>query len=417
MIMLSRLRRCSLVDAKGTRAPLLDVAVALLDGDYPPVTRLLYQAPDKKSRFLPWSAVESIDEDARQINVTSFDEALAPVTTGTLRKELLLARDVLDALVIDLQNRRTTRANDLSLEDLDGQLMLRAADTSARAFLRRLSRGLYQHVRQSALYDWKYIEFLRGDPCAVKNGAGYNLRITRLPPGEIARLTDPLPYLHAAELLTLLPDAKAADVLDAMAAERQLQVFEELEEDQALRLLALMSPDAAADLIARLQLPTSHRYLELLPKRQSERIIELLRYPEDTVGGIMTNNGVYIPADRTVGEARHELRERLKEPGFVFLIYVVEDETTWRLRGLISLRSLLTVDDEKKLEEVMDPYLTTLNPLDAAIDAAYRVINSGLAAMPVVGKDGELVGVVTVDAAVAQVAPQSWRTQAPRVFT
>ncbi len=417
MIMLSRLRRFSLVDAKGVRAPLLDVAVALLDGDYPPVTRLLYQAPDKKSRFLPWSAVESMDMGARQINIASFDQALAPVTTGTLRKELLLARDVLDALVIDLQNRRTTRANDLWLEDLEGQLTLRGADTSARAFLRRLSRGLYQRVRQSALYDWKYLEFLRGDPCAVKNGAGYNLRITRLPPGEIARLTDPLPYLHAAELLTLLPDAKAADVLDAMAAERQLQVFEELEEDQALRLLALMSPDAAADLIARLQLATSHRYLELLPKRQSERIIELLRYPEDTVGGIMTNNGVYIPMNRTVGEARRELRERLKEPGFVFLIYVVEDEKAWRLRGLISLRSLLTLDDEQKLEEVMDPYLTTLNPLDSAIDAAYRVINSGLAAMPVVGKDGELVGVVTVDAAVAQVAPQSWRTQAPRVFT
>lgn len=416
MIMLSGLRRFTLVDAKGRSAPLLDVAVALLDGDYPPVTRLLFQAPDKQPKFLPWSAVESMDMGARQIKVTDFDEVDA-VTTGSLRKELLLGRDVLDALVIDLQNRRVTRANDLWLEDVDGRLMLRAADTSARAILRRISRGLYGQVRESALYDWKYIEFLRGDPCAVSNGAGYNLRITRLPPGEIARLTDPLPYLHAAELLTLLPDPKAVSTLEAMAAERQLQVFEELEEDQALRLLALMSPDAAADLVGRLHPSTARRYLETIPKKQSERIIELLRYPEDTVGGIMTNNVVSIGANLTVKEAREALRERLKEPGFVFLVYVVDGEEERHLRGLISLRNLLTADDDKKLEDVMDPYVTTLNPLDAADKAAYQVINSDLAAMPVVGNKGQLIGVVTVDAAVGQVAPSSWRTQAPRVFT
>lgn len=416
MIMLSRLRRFTLVDAKGRSALLLDVAVALLDGDYPPVTRLLFQSPDKQPKFLPWSAVESMDMGARQIKVTDFDEVDA-VTTGSLRKELLLGRDVLDALVIDLQNRRVTRANDLWLEDVDGRLMLRAADTSARAILRRISRGLYGQVRESALYDWKYIEFLRGDPCAVSNGAGYNLRITRLPPGEIARLTDPLPYLHAAELLTLLPDPKAVSTLEAMAAERQLQVFEELEEDQALRLLALMSPDAAADLVGRLHPSTARHYLETIPKKQSERIIELLRYPEDTVGGIMTNNVVSIPANLTVKEAREALRERLKEPGFVFLVYVVDDEEERTLRGLISLRNLLTADDDKKLEDVMDPYVTTLNPLDEADKAAYQVINSDLAAMPVVGNKGQLIGVVTVDAAVGQVAPSSWRTQAPRVFT
>lgn len=416
MIMLSGLRRFTLVDAKGRSAPLLDVAVALLDGDYPPVTRLLFQSPDKQPKFLPWSAVESMDTGARQIKVTDFDEVDA-VTTGSLRKELLLGRDVLDALIIDLQNRRATRANDLWLEDVDGRLMLRAADTSARAILRRISRGLYGQVRESALYDWKYIEFLRGDPCAVKSGAGYNLRITRLPPGEIARLTDPLPYLHAAELLTLLPDPKAVSTLEAMAAERQLQVFEELEEDQALRLLALMSPDAAADLVGRLHPSTARRYLETIPKKQSGNIIELLRYPEDTVGGIMTNNVVSIPANLTVKEAREALRERLKEPGFVFLVYVVDDEEERTLRGLISLRNLLTADDDKKLEDVMDPYVTTLNPLDEADKAAYQVINSDLAAMPVVGNKGQLIGVVTVDAAVGQVAPSSWRTQAPRVFT
>jgi Mg/Co/Ni transporter MgtE len=159
------------------------------------------------------------------------------------------------------------------------------------------------------------------------------------------------------------------------------------------------------------------RYLELLPKKQGERIIELLRYPEDTVGGIMTNDVVCVPVGLTVGEARKELREPLKEPDFVFIIYVVDEMKTRRLRGLISLRNLFTAEDEEKLEELMDPYVTTLRALEPANDAAYRVINSHLAGMPVVGEEGELLGIVTVDAAIAQVAPANWSAIAPRVFS
>jgi len=260
------------------------------------------------------------------------------------------------------------------------------------------------------------VEFLRGDPEAVKSEAGQHLRISRLPPGEIARLAAPLPYLHAAELITLLADHKAADTLEAMTPERQLQVFEELSEDQALRLLALMAPDLAADLVGRLQTLTMRHYLEGLPRKQAERIIELLRYPEDTVGGIMTNDLVYACGDLTVAEARKTLREPLKEPDFVYIIYIVNDEKSRRLRGLISLRNLITAADEKRLEEIMDPYVTTLRPLDLAYDNAYRVINSHMAGLPVVGEEGQLLGVVTVDAAVAQVAPISWSTLAPRIF-
>jgi Mg/Co/Ni transporter MgtE len=84
---------------------------------------------------------------------------------------------------------------------------------------------------------------------------------------------------------------------------------------------------------------------------------------------------------------------------------------------LISLRQLITADDEEKLGDIMDPYVTTLSPLDPARAASYKVLNSHLAAMPVTGQEGRLLGLLTVDAAVAQVAPRIWRTQAPRIFS
>ena len=414
--MFSELRRFEVLDQHGRHATLADLSVALLDQDYPPVTRLFFSGQKNHTDSLPWTSVSEVDLKKRRLLVPDLKEGKRE-STKSMAREVLLGDDVLDALVLDLQNRRATRANDLWLEREKDELVLRAADTSFAAMLRRLTHGLYSRVSKSALYDWKYVEFLRGDPEAVRNGEGYHLRVARLPPGEIAHLSDLLPYLHASELLTLLPDAKAVDTLEALSPERQLQVFEELEEKQAIALLILMAPDIAADLLGRLPNKSMSRFLKKLPKTQSDRLIELLRYPENTVGGIMTNDVICAKASLTVAEAREKLREPLKKPDFVFIIYVVDNEKSRRLQGTLSLRSLITADDDDRLEEIMDPYVTTLNPLNLATDAAYRVLDSHTAALPVVDEEGKLLGIVTVDAAIAQVAPENWRTQAPRIFS
>lgn len=416
MVMLSNLLRFRLVDERSMSAPLEDLAIAHLDGDYPPVTRLLFLDANKERKALSWEKVQAVEQRAQLIRVADLEDN-SPVSSAPLKEEALLRHDVLDALVLDLQNRRATRANDLCLEEEEGRLRLRSADTSARAVLRRLTRGLFGQVRESALYDWKYVEFLHGDPQAARNEAGKHLRITRLPPGEIARLTDQIPYLHAAELLILLPDPLAADTLEAMSPERQLQVFEELDEDQSTRILTMMAPDNAADLIARLNVDEMRRLLHKLPKQKSERIIELLRYAEDSVGGIMTNDIIYVPRHLSIAEARRALREKLKEPDFVFYVYVVESEESRKLCGLLSLRNLLTEEDDRKLEDIMDPFVSALHPLDAARESAYRVIDSGLAAMPVVGREGKLVGVVPVDVAIEQITPRGAGTAQLRIFS
>ena len=416
MVMLSQLLRFKINDEHGSQAKLTDLSVALLESDHPRVTCLYFTDAKRQKRSLAWEKVRAIDWEKRVINVADLGEA-DKESKESMAKAVLLSAGILDAMVLDLQNRRATRANDLLLEEQDNHLRLRAADTGLGGIARRLTRGLFGPVAESALYDWKYVEFLRGDPAAVRSAAGEHLRISRLPPGEIARLTDAVPYLHAAELITLMADPRAADTLEKMTAERQLQVFEELDQEQALRLLELMAPDIATDLLARLHPQTMRRYVERLTRKQAERIIELLRYPEHTVGGIMTNDVVYVCGDLTVAAARDKLRGPLKDPDFVYLVYVVEDEESRRLRGAISIRNLITESDEKKLEEIMDPYLITLQPLEAANKSAHRVLDSHLAALPVVGDDKRLLGVVTVDAAVAQVAPRSWSAQAPRIFS
>lgn len=413
MVMLSDLLRWEITDARGTREQLTDLALSVLEVDYPLVSGLLFRSKNDL-KILDWTGVKNFDSSKRAIGVEDLSAAKDFPEDAN---DVLLRRDVLDALIIDLEHRRTTRANDLRLVEEDGELRLRSVDAGIGAMLRRISRGWYRSVNRDALFDWKYVEFLRGDPSAVDNGAGYRLRINRLPAGEIAQIADYVPYLHAAELLTLLPDDKAADVLEAMSVERQHQVIDEFDESEAVALLEKMSPDLAADLVGRLDAARMKRYLGLMSKKKSERIIELLRYAEDSVGGVMINDIICLESGTCVEKALEVIRMRSKEVDFTSLIFVVENNNDRKLLGTVALRDLLNADNDIAIEKLMDAFVATLNPNDSAKEAAYRLIGGQLAAMPVTEPDGKLIGAVTIDAAVSQIVSATSSLQTLRVFS
>jgi CBS domain-containing protein len=412
MVMLTEVLRFDIIDEQNRRAKVSDLCIALLEDDYPPVTHVLF-SQEGELRQIDWTEVLSLDRKRRQFRVRDLSSA-GPAADD---KDVFLRRDIMDALVLDLMNARTTRVCDLLLEEEDGALRVKAADAGMAAMLRRVTRGHFGRVNKKLLFDWKYVEFLRGDPQAVRNGAGYRLRINRLPAGEIARLADYIPYLHAAELVKLLPDDKAADVLEAMSVERQLQVIEELDEREAVNILSLMSSDLATDLIGHLQVDTMRRYVSMMPEKPRNRVIELLRYPENSVGGVMINDMICLPAGLTGAEAKQELQKRLKAVDFTSVIFLVDDEESRKLRGAALLRDLLTVGAEQTIEDIMDPYLKVLDPFDDAGDAAYKIVNGQLSAMPVVNPEGRLLGAMTIDAAIARLIPATSNLQTLRVFS
>src|SRR4026207_1275265 len=175
-----------------------------------------------------------------------------------------------------------------------------------------------------------------------------------------------------------------------MLPDRQVQVFGELEDEQAISLLARMRANDAANLLRRLTVESTKGFLKRLPKARSAQLVELLRYPEATVGGIMTNDMVTLAFDQTIREARLRLHERLKQKDFAHFLYVVESESSGVLRGTTSLQDLIVAGDEQRLPEITNVYVTTLDPLGSADAGAYRVLSSHLAALPVVGRDKKL---------------------------
>src|SRR3982751_2813814 len=92
---------------------------------------------------------------------------------------------------------------------------------------------------------------------------------------------------------------------------------------------------------------------ELMEVDERADVAELMPYEHDTAGGLMTTEFMVFPRELTVGETILRLREMAETPNMIYYLYVVEEENSWKLRGLISLRSLILADPTYKLADVM----------------------------------------------------------------
>ena len=115
-------------------------------------------------------------------------------------------------------------------------------------------------------------------------------------------------------------------------------------------------------------------------------------------------------------EAIDAIRPRLASPDLAYYVYVVSDLESRKLVGIVTLRDLLLATLEQKIADIMNDALVTARPLEPATVVAYRLTDHQLNALPVVDDEQRLLGVVTIDKAVAQIAPDGLRQDLPRVF-
>jgi Mg/Co/Ni transporter MgtE len=145
-------------------------------------------------------------------------------------------------------------------------------------------------------------------------------------------------------------------------------------------------------------------------------VAELLPYEDDTAGGLMTTEFLTLPRNLTVGEALARLREMAETPNMIYYLYVVEAETSWKIVGVIALRSLILADPGVPLEEVMRDDFQTAHPDDSAREVAQKIAEYNLLALPVLDESRDILGIVTVDDAMEILLPTGWRQRLPRLF-
>ncbi|MCA1643298.1 MAG: CBS domain-containing protein [Acidobacteria bacterium] len=411
MLYLSQILGRPIRDAEGDPVATIKDVVVRLGEDHPPVTGLVARY-GRRDFYVHRGRLSQFGAQGAQLNTDILD--LRPFSRRD--GEVLLARDVLDKQLIDVDGKRVVRVNDVQLFEAAGEWRVTGADVSLQGLWRRLApAGFFGSQRPVEVIDWADVGYLATDAATVQLKSS-RAKLSRLHPVEIARLAESLSFQQGAEVLASLDDETAAETLEEMLEEHQARIIGDMDEERAADILEHMSPDEAADVLGDLPAAVATDLLSRMEGDEQAEVAELLPYEDDTAGGLMTTEFVTLPKGLTVGGALARLREMAETPNMIYYLYVVETEGSWKLSGVIALRSLILADPTYLLEQVMREEFQTAHPDDSARDVAETIAEYNLLALPVIDDEGDIAGIVTVDDAMEWLLPKGWRQRLPRLF-
>ncbi|MEN6553540.1 MAG: CBS domain-containing protein [Methanobacterium sp.] len=379
---------------------------------YPLVEALSIRTSAKKDILVSWEDVDHINKEIKlKVKFDDIEEYKLK------KKDIKLVEEVLDKQVVDLEGKKIRRINDLQLSTTRGYYRLIGVDISFKGILRRLGLEKIASSLKINLHEdyisWMDVDVLESDISRLKlKVPEYSLK--KLHPADIAEIVDQLSINDSINVLNSLDEEVAADALEEISPERQVSLFEEMETKRAADLLEEMSPDDAADLIGELSDDRAQELLELMDPEEAKDVESLLKYPEDTAGGIMTTEFASVKEGLTARETLNALRKMAKEVESIYYIYILSNFNS--LVGVISLRELLLADPEQKIVEVMHRDIISVDVMEEEHDVAKKIAKYNLLALPVVKDENKIQGVVTVDDAIDIVLPTAWKKHVPRMF-
>lgn len=225
---------------------------------------------------------------------------------------------------------------------------------------------------------------------------------------ELQNLLLDLHFADIAEIMDELDSHEASYIFNALDSEITAEILLELDEDVREKILKKLSPkeiaeeldelstDDAADIIAELSQERKQQVIsELEDVEHAKDIVDLLRYDEDSAGGLMAKELVKVNENWNVLTCVKEMRAQAENVTRVHSIYVVDDEN--RLKGRLSLKDLLTTSTKTPISDVYIPKVDYVKVDTENVEVARIMQKYDLEAIPVVDELGRLVGRITID--------------------
>ncbi len=242
-----------------------------------------------------------------------------------------------------------------------------------------------------------------------KDTAALSEEVATLHPADIAELCDDLDPEEARQIFHLLDNETAADVLVEMDENTRKKYLDVLpSETIAKRFVDYMDSDDAVDIMRDMDEEKQEEVLSHIEDiEQAGDIVDLLKYDEDTAGGLMGTEMVVVNENWSMPECLREMRLQAEDMDEIYYVYVVDDDE--RLRGVFPLKKMITSPSVSKVKHVMkkDPVSVRV---DTPIEDVVQIIEKyDLVALPVVDSIGRLVGRITVDDAMDEVREQAER--------
>lgn len=233
--------------------------------------------------------------------------------------------------------------------------------------------------------------------------------LQELHPADIAELYQEVDLKEAIFLYLLLDGEKAADVLMELDDDDRHKLLKELPNEViAKQFVDNMETDDAVDLMRELGEERQEEILSHIQDvEQAGDIVDLLKYDEDTAGGLMGTEMIVVNENWSMPRCIDEMRLQAEEVDEIYYVYVVDDDE--RLKGVLPLKKLITNPSVSKIKHVMkkDPIVVHVD--DSVEDVVMAIEKYDLVALPVVDSIGRLVGRITIDDVMDEVREQHER--------
>ncbi|MDR0757879.1 MAG: magnesium transporter [Tannerella sp.] len=254
----------------------------------------------------------------------------------------------------------------------------------------------------------EYIENLKRI-ISSKDDAKALALLNELHAADIAELYRELDLREAIYLYMLMDGDKTADVLMELEEEDRRRLLKEIPTEQiAKRFIDKMDTDDAVDLMRDLDEDTQEEILSHIEDvEQAGDIVDLLKYDEDTAGGLMGTEMIVVNENWSMPQCIEEMRKQAEDMDEIYNVYVVDNDN--RLKGMLPLQKLITNPSISKIRHVMQRDPVLVHDSDS-IDAVTELITKyDLVSLPVVDSIGRLVGRITVDDVMDEIQEQHER--------
>ena len=214
-------------------------------------------------------------------------------------------------------------------------------------------------------------------------------------PADLAAIFEALDEERTPLLFRLLPKETAAETFAELPPENQELLIRGFSDRELHDLVNELYVDDAADLVEEMPANVVKRILEQADPQMRKEINEILRYPENSAGSIMTTEYVSLRPKMTVAEAITRIRRTGVDKETIYTCYVTEGR---KLLGAVSVKDLLlAVDDDAPVSSLMDENVISVSTLTDQEEVATMLSKYNFLALPVVDTDGRMVGIVTFD--------------------
>ena len=217
-------------------------------------------------------------------------------------------------------------------------------------------------------------------------------------PADLAILLDDFSIEEMILLFRLLSKDNAAEVFAEMEPDKQEALVTAFSDNELKAVINELFVDDAADLVDEMPTNVVKRILKQASPDMRKSINELLKYPDDSAGSIMTTEFVALLGDMTVEEAFDRIRKTGVDKETIYTCYVTDRDK--HLCGVVTVRELLLASPESRIRDIMTEHVVAVRTLEDKESVAEKISRYNFLALPVVDNEDRLVGIVTFDDAI-----------------